>query len=145
MSIPPTVTVGAAVSAAKLAASVAADAVEGSASAISHFAEVLQGEPQGESESTQASVAETRSAQETVSSAATAMQQMLASLMQELGLSSDSPMSLQLDNHGQVNVTTPSPETSSAADAATRSRLQSHINGDVRLKIQITDLLSAEQ
>lgn len=149
MSIPSSVAANAALGTAKLTASIATDLVQGSANVISNFADVLNGGPESADASGQlpgqssaiAADSQPADSQPAGSPASRSLQKMVAELMHRLGLSSESPVELSLDDHGQVNVTTPSPETGSPADADTRIQLQSYINGSEELKHQLTSLL----
>ena len=125
MSIPPSAAVGTAITAAKLTARLASKVAQESGEVLGSFAEVL-----GRSD-------ESASAETDVDS----LPRILDDLIQKLGLSTEQPMELQVDAHGQIQVLPASGKDGTAADASDRARLQSHINGDDSLRQKISDLL----
>jgi len=134
MSIPPAVGLGVGVTAAlgvaKLAAGAAAKLAENSTGAATNFAEFF------------AADADANKATETTrspdhKSPSKSLRQVVEDLMTQLGLTSDSPVELQMDDQGQIQVTTPRPESSSPADAAARTQLQSAINGNEELRSKL--------
>lgn len=139
MSIPPAVGFGisatAALGVAKLTAGAAAEFAEHSAEAVSNFAEIFGGDAGA------AQTAETP-ANADGTSASDSLQKVIDDLMNQLGLTSASPVELRLDDQGQIQVTTANPETSSPADAAARTQLQSVINQNEDLQQTIASYLS---
>ncbi|TWU01977.1 hypothetical protein [Neorhodopirellula pilleata] len=134
MSIPPAVGLGigvtAALGVARLAAGAATELAENSTEAVTNFAEVFAADAGANKATETAHGPDHKTANKS-------LRQVIADLMTQLGLTSDSPVELQMDDQGQIQVTTPRPESSSPADAATRTQLQSVINGNEELRSKL--------
>lgn len=134
MSIPPAVGYGVGVTAAlgvaKLTAEAAARFAESSTEAVSNFAEIFGADAE-------ASKATDPTGNATGKSTNKTLREVVEDLMSQLGLTSDSPVELRLDPQGRIQVTTANPESSSAADATARMRLQSVINQNDELRASL--------
>ncbi|WP_404306616.1 hypothetical protein [Neorhodopirellula lusitana] len=137
MSIPPTTAIGAAMQAAKLTAKLAGKAVQESTQMMESFADVLS---QSDEPSDVNSPAE--ASQDAPPESATAsIGAILDDLINQLGLKTEKPMELEVDDHDQIQVLPAPGHEGSAADATERMQLQSHINSTPSLRDTLASLL----
>lgn len=137
MSIPPVSAINAAVNVAKASSAFAAGMAEGVSEKMGAFADVLTGVGQAD-ESKPIATDSTDEA----SPGSRLISGMIEDLKERLGISFEGSIELQLDDHGQINVT--SEHGFADRDFESRMRLQSHINGDDSIRTQVAEALSGQ-